>query len=363
MSSSRPLSKKGSLLVTFLGVLLFANNVVVAQDIPGITDAMNSMVAEKNFMGSVIVTKNDVPIFSEGYGYANLEWEARNTSHTKFRVGSITKQITAAAVMQLEEAGKLKTTDRLGNYLEEIPDSWQEITLVHLLTHASGIPNLDTLQNFSEINRYPISPREAIQLISEVPLLFTPGSDRSYSNMGYTLLGYIIEQVTNQPYADYVRQNIFLPLEMLDSGYDSSTEVIKNRAQGYERNSENVLLNAASMDTSIPYAAGGLYSTTEDLARWNTALYGGELISNESLEKMLTPYGELPPPLGFTGFGTFINEGPYGKRYSNGGVIRGFVSSISYFPESKISVVVLSNTFDFESLSIGGRLSELAHAE
>ncbi len=324
---------------------------------------MSDFVVESNFMGSVIVTKDDVPIFSGGYGYANLEWETGNTPTTKFRIGSITKQITAAAILQLEEAGKLSTNDQISNYVSEIPDSWQDITILHLLTHASGIPNLDTLQNFSEINRYPISPREAIQLIVEEPVLFSPGSDRSYSNMGYTLLGYVIEQITNQSYADYVEQNIFLPLGMLDSGYDSSTEVIKNRAQGYERNSENILLNAASMDTSIPYAAGGLYSTTEDLARWNTALYAGDLISNDSLEKMLTPYGELPPPLGFTGFGTFINEGPYGKRYSNGGVIRGFVSSINYFPESDISVIVLSNTFDFESLMIGSKLSELAHSQ
>jgi CubicO group peptidase (beta-lactamase class C family) len=362
MSFRRPL-KRELLTLTFLSILFLASNIVVAQDVQGMREAMNKFVAEKNFMGSVLVTKDHVPVFSEGYGYANLEWERPNTSTTKFRIGSITKQITAAAILQLEEAGKLNTGDQIGNYLSQMPDSWQDITILHLLTHASGIPNLDTLQNFPEINRYPISPREAIQLIADEPLLFKPGSDRSYSNMGYTLLGYIVEQLTDQPYADYVEQHIFAPLEMGDSGYDSSAEVIKNRAQGYERNSENIFLNSASMDTSIPYAAGGLYSTTEDLARWNTALYGGELISKESLEKMLRPYGELPPLPGFTGFGTFINESPYGTRYSNGGVIRGFVSSINYFPESRISVIVLSNVFDFDSLAIGSTLSELAHSE
>ena len=178
------------------------------------------------------------------------------------------------------------------------------------------------------------------------------------------MLGYIIELVTDQTYADYMEQHIFQPLGMFDTGLYWKSAVIERRARGYERDSDNNLVHGPIPEPSITYSAGGLVSSVEDMARWNNALFRNEFLSADSLEMMLTPYGELPP-FGLTGLGTFVSESPeYGVRYANGGGIRGaFTSSTVYYPDGDISVVVLSNFMDFGlTVEVAGKLVELAHS-
>ena len=290
------------------------------------------------FSGAVLVAVDGKPVLRQGVGLADRELGVAATPATKFRIGSITKQFTATAILQLQEAGKLSIDDPVSKYYADAPAAWSKITLRHLLTHTSGIPSYTALPGFFDRDaRLPHTPEELIKLTRDKPLEFEPGSKYAYDNSGYILLGYVVEKVSGQRYADYVQQHIFGPLGMASSGYDDSDRVIPGRAQGYDRGPDGAWRNAAFLDMSVPYAAGSLYSTVDDLLTWDQAIYAARLLKPESLKAMSTDYGHK------YGFGFEIDQKWGQDRIWHNGGINGFTASFQRYPKARVTAVALNN--------------------
>ena len=243
------------------------------------------------FSGTVLVAKNGVPVFRKAYGLANREWDVPNTPDTKFRIGSNTKQFTATAILQLADSGKLSIDDPVSKYYSDAPAAWKGITIRHLLTHTSGIPSYTAIPHFfSGDARLDRTPEEIIKLTQDKPLEFEPGSKFAYDNSGYIILGYIVEKVSGEHYADYVQHHIFDPLGMTSTGYDVSETIIPKRASGYDWK-KTKFINTPYLSMTEPYSAGSLYSTVDDMLIWDQALYSGKPLSPRSLQEMFTDYG------------------------------------------------------------------------
>lgn len=300
------------------------------------SEYMNVAVKVDGFSGTILVARDGKPIVSKGYGMANIELGVPNAPQTVFRLGSVTKQFTAMAIMMLAERGKLSVNDPICKYLADCPAAWQPITVKNLLTHTSGITNYTSFPDFAKTTIMPITPAEMVVILKEKPLEFTPGEKFAYSNSGYFVLGAIIEKVSGKSYADFLQENIFTPLGMKNTGYDNPLQIIKNRAAGYQR-VDGEIINASYMDMSVPFAAGSLYSTTGDLLLWDQALYTEKLVSKKSLDEIFTPFKS-----GY-GYGWGIGKKFDRKEISHGGGIYGFATEISRFPDDKVTVVVLSN--------------------
>ena len=255
-------------------VLLLASACFAQDTVARMEQVIQPYVSGKQFMGSVLVSQEGKVLLSKGYGFANLEWEIPNTPNTKFRLGSITKQFTSASILLLEERGKLSVNDPVKKFMPDAPAAWDKVTIFHLLTHTSGIPSFTSFPDYRSREAAPITPEKLVEWFRDKPLDFQPGEKWSYSNSGYVLLGYLIEKISGQSYSQFVQQNIFTPLGMKDSGYDSNSAVIAHRASGYAP-SANGPLNAGFIHMSIPFSAGSLYSTTEDLLRWEQGLLAG----------------------------------------------------------------------------------------
>lgn len=318
-------------------------------------EVVRAATANNRFMGTVLVARGDSVVFSKAYGSANLEWDIPNTPATKFRIGSVTKQFTAAAILLLEERGRLSTDDLVSQHIPDAPRAWEKITIFHLLTHTSGIPNFTSFPDYQSTMSLAITPERLVARFRDKPLDFEPGQKMTYSNSGYALLGFLIEKISGQPYSQFLQENIFGPLKMSDSGYDSNFLVISRRASGYSPGAGGPM-NAAFVHMTIPHAAGALYSTTADLLRWNQALYGGKVLSAASLKKMTTPF------MNNYGFGIVILAGTRTRYWHNGG-INGFNSFLAYYPESRVTVVVLANVNGPAADELGGKLSLLALGE
>lgn len=307
-----------------------------AQDIKRLDAVVDSFVATTQFSGTVLVAKGNQVLLDKGYGAANVEWSIANAPDTKFRLGSVTKQFTAASVLLLQERGKLKTADPVSKYVSDLPASWNAITIAQLLHHTSGIANFTAQKEYRSIEPFAKKPEEILTLVRDLPLRFEPGSRFEYSNSGYVLLGQLIEQLSGESYGEFVSKNIFAPLGMQGSGYDWNATILPRRAAGYERNGKG-LVNAGFINMSIPHAAGALYSTTHDLLRWNRGLYEGKLLKPESLQEMLTP------GLQGYGYGVAVRDTSAGKELQHAGGIEGFSTTLSYRFKDKVTVIVLSN--------------------
>src|SRR6266853_1671927 len=299
--------------------------------------AVDLRASAGQFMGSVLVARDGRVLLSKGYGEADLDWKVPNSPTTKFRLGSITKQFTAACILLLEERGKLSIGDPVKKYLADTPAAWDQITIFNLLTHTAGIPNFTDFPDYRSKQARPATPEELVARFRDKPLEFAPGAGMHYSNSGYVLLGYLIEKVSGQSYQQFLQDNIFTPLAMKDSGYDVNAQVIARRAVGYAPGPKGPVV-AEYLDMSIPFAAGGLYSTTEDLLRWEQGLFGGKVLSAASLAKMTTQFKE------HYGFGLAVNTAGNGEKLiEHGGGVNGFNTKMLYLPEQRLTVIVLAN--------------------
>ena len=302
--------------------------------------------------GTVMVSKAGQILYNKAYGKADLELNvAMNTNHV-FRLGSLTKQFTAICILKLAEEGRLSLKDELTKFIPDYPLNGKKITIANLLTHTSGIKNYTGLPAFNEIlKRQDLSPQQLIDMFKDQPLDFEPGSNNRYSNSGYILLGYIIEKVSGKTFGEYVRENIFVPLEMTHSYYDESTMVISDRIPGY-RKRNNRYENSEFLSMTIPYAAGSLLSTTGDLLKWYTGLANGKVISKANLEQAHTSW-KLPSgkETGY-GFGWEIGNIQGSKAIKHNGVVNGFFTDIVYLPVERIFVSILSNYENVGDLDI-----------
>jgi CubicO group peptidase (beta-lactamase class C family) len=341
------------LAVLFIASCLAQDKTPTA-DVARMEQIIRTYVPSK-FMGSVLVARDGKVLLDKAYGFANLEWDVPNTPTTKFRLGSITKQFTVASILLLEERGKLKVEDPVKKYMPDAPAAWDKITIFHVLTHTSGIPSLTSFPDFESHEAQAMTPDKLVEWFRDKPLEFEPGTKWNYSNSGYILLGYLIEKISGQSYSEFIQQNIFGPLGMKDSGYDSNAAIIPHRASGYAPGKDGPV-NAGFVHMSIPFSAGALYSTTEDLLRWEQGLFGGKVLKAESLAKMTTPFKQ---DYAF-GLGVSTNNGH--KMIAHDGGIQGFNTSLAYFPDDKLVVAVLAN-LNGPAGQIAGNLAKVVHGE
>ncbi|MBS1515352.1 MAG: serine hydrolase [Bacteroidetes bacterium] len=325
-----------------------------------IDELINKYVEYGLFNGSVLVAQNGNIILSKGYGYSDFENKVQCAPQTKFRIGSITKQFTSMLIMQLVEKGKIKLDAKLSDYLPYYrKDNGEKITIHHLLTHTSGIPNYTNIPNFmdNEIGK-PYTPKELILKFGSLDLEFEPGTSWNYSNTGYFILGAIIEEVTGKRYEDALRENIFNPLEMDNSGYEHNDIKMTNQATGYDIGPEGVTVSKF-IDMTIPFAAGSMYSTVEDLYKWDRALYTDKLISKELKEKMFTPFLKNYA----YGWGVMkINaNGIEKKGYSHSGGINGFNANIVRIVDDNIVIIALSNYYNGESGKVSNDIGKILY--
>jgi len=315
---------------------------IAAQQIAAKVDEyMNAAVRAEGFSGSILVARDGSHIISKGYGLANIELNVPNTPQTIFRLASLTKQFTALAIMMLQERGKLKTGDSVCKYLDACPAAWQPVTIRHLLTHTSGIPNYTSFPDFAQTSMLPATHESFIGRVKDKPLDFAPGEKFNYNNTGYYLLGVVVERAAGKSYEDFLQENIFTPLGMKNTGFDSPARIIKNRAAGYEGQGERIH-NASYIDMSNGYASGAIVSTTEDLLLWDKALYTEKLLSRKSFEEMFTPFKDLSPTKNYA-YAWWLEKQSDRQAISHSGHINGFSTYLMRYPAERVTVIVLSN--------------------
>ena len=291
---------------------------------------------------SLAVTVDNELIFTKGYGFSNVELQFPALAESVYEVASITKQFTAMGILLLAQDGKLDLDDPVGKYLPVATHAWDKITLRHLLTHTSGIPDYDDAGSPLDVRR-DYTDDELVKLAASLPLKFQPGVRWSYSNTGYVMLGIIIHRVSGQGYNDFLRERIFSRLHMGSTRVISDTDLIPYRASGYQLD-EGRLKNQDWMSASTCATGdGGLVSSVVDLAKWDSAIQSGVLVTPARWKEIFTPAtlnsGKTFP----YGFGWFIREQNAAPYYEHSGHLQGFASHILRFPKARVSVVVLAN--------------------
>jgi CubicO group peptidase (beta-lactamase class C family) len=291
------------------------------------------------FSGAVLVARDGQVLLDKGYGLADATQNLPNTPKTKFLIGSVTKQFTAMAILMLEAQGKVHVPDSICTYLPDCPALWQPITLQELLTHSSGITNYTSLESFQSLVYSQTTSAQMVQLIRDQPLDFAPGTQWAYSNSNYLLLGLIVERVSGQSYGDFLQQHVLGPLGMTDTGYGPWPADL---AVGYLGVNNPVRL----WDPSTALGAGGLYSTAEDLYRWDQALYTERLLPRAALDRMFS----AQMPTGITGesygYGWGIDRDHGHLVISHNGSLPGFTAEIARYVDDHLTIIVLSNRQD-----------------
>jgi CubicO group peptidase (beta-lactamase class C family) len=325
------------LIGALLGALLCTAAPARAQNVSTRLDEIIRFYSDdkKTFMGTVLVARDGKPILSAGYGFANVEWSVPNTPATKFRIGSMTAQFTAAAILLLEERGKLRLDDPLKKYLPDIPAAWQGVTIQHLLAHTSGIPSYSQVPEYRTVRAAAATPDKVIALVRDRPLEFRPGERVSESNSGYLLLGFVVDRVAGVPYPRFVRDNLLMPVEMFESGFEGNAMVMR-LASGYSPSSAGPV-NADYVHMTLPYSAGGLYATSGNLLKWSETLFSRKVLNAAALQKMLTPVRDTQA------LGLSVRTVNGRRVISSAGSIEGFSSVLDFYPETRITVIVLSN--------------------
>jgi len=315
-------------------------------------DYMNALTDAGQFSGAVLVAQNGTVLLSKGYGMANDEYSVPNTPQTVFRIASNTKQFTAAAIMKLQEQGRLNVTDLITKYIPDAPPQWKDIRIDELLNHTSGMPREGGYDVTDPTN---IALPDLVHRFYALPLDFEPGTNYSYSNNGYITLSYIIERASGQSYDEYLYQNIFKPLGMDSTGGQETSDIVPNLACGYTTEA-GTLINYDLQNIHNVYGAGALHSTTEDLYRWGQVFQTpGGILSSASVGAMLEhSYGitkasfENHTVVSFTG-----------RNF-------GYISQILYFPDDNVTILWLSNydrtyvanlTKDLIAITFGGPYS------
>ncbi len=305
------------------------------------------------FSGVVLVLKNGQMLLRTGVGACDRESGTPCTPRTRFRIGSITKTFTATAVLMLAERKKLSLQDALSKHLPDAPDIWKDVTIHHLLSHTSGIPSYTEPKPAEACARR--TAEEIVALFRDKPLDFAPGSQWAYSNSGYLLLGEIVAHAAGMPYESYLRQAIFEPLRMHDSGYEGEEPRASDRAVGYSRTGGH-WTKAECPDVSLLRAAGGIYSTLDDLQRFDEGLREQRLLTLASLQRMYTPVASKN-----YGYGWALTTFGRHKVVAHGGAIEGFSSFLARIPEERTLVVVLSNVEQTRPNRMAQELTDLAY--
>jgi CubicO group peptidase (beta-lactamase class C family) len=307
-------------------------------------------VESNNFSGRILISRKGKTLFNEAYGFANLEFKVPNELNTVFHIASISKTFTAAAILLLEQRSLLTTEDILSKYIPDYP-SGNRITIHQLLSHTSGITDINDLPEYDIASLQPQTPETLVALFKNKPLEFQPGEKYLYTSSNYTVLAFIIEQVSGMKYGDFLTENIFKPLGMAQTYHHGNmTQIINKMAEGYSTDGNFGLQKSPYLDWSSKTGGGSLATTADDLAKWNTALFGTAILSDKSKNKMFTNYAEA-------GYGWYLGK-QFDKNYIfMNGRSPGFCAHMGRYPEAEIFIIVLSNTYVYAPRQIATDLA------
>jgi CubicO group peptidase (beta-lactamase class C family) len=347
------------------GITLFAVLTLIAQHAFAQNDLarLDALLAEYHragvFNGVVLLAKGDDVIHQSAIGDAVMEWDIPNSIDTRFRIGSVTKQFTSAMILQLVEEGLLELNAPMSRYLPDYPKAQADkVSIHHLLTHTSGIPSYTNMPEFTQQMMRTRYERDAfLKIFSELPLEYEPGELYRYNNSGYFILGVIIEKVTGKSYDRVLRERITTPLGLGHTGYEHNNDMIARMANGYQR-IPGGYERAPFLDTSVPFAAGMIYSTAPDLLKWTRALHAGKVFKKkETLQAMLTPTRDN------YAYGLMVTKTVDGDRsitrVHHSGGINGFTSQLWYMPDDEYTIVALDNTTSNTGLAADAAFSLL----
>ncbi|OGD39991.1 MAG: hypothetical protein A2V45_09955, partial [Candidatus Aminicenantes bacterium RBG_19FT_COMBO_58_17] len=294
----------------------------------------------KAFSGSILIARGGEILLAKGYGLANYELDVPNTPRTKFHLASISKTFTSAAVMILEERGSLTVQDRLAKYIPDFPDG-DKITIHHLLVHTSGIPNINDFPEYGDWSRLPQTTAGLVEKLKNRPLNFEPGARYDYSNSNYNGLAYIIEKASGRSYGEFLKETIFDPLGMRDTAHDGrAAALVVNAASGYTPAGYEDLEKAPYLDWTIKTGNGSIYSTVEDLYKWDRALVTEKILSRASLDKTFTQHVDEA-----VGYGWFIGRRLNRRCIRMSGRSPGFQGEIHRYINDDVCVIVLGNNY------------------
>jgi CubicO group peptidase (beta-lactamase class C family) len=349
-------------------LLLGLSTSAAAQSLPPVKEVRRvadslarAFVAEKMSPSvAVALVRGADTILMEGYGKADLENDVPATAHSVYRIGSVTKQFTAAEVMQLVEQGKVRVEDSIGTYLPNLPAAWRPVTVKQLLNHTSGIPSYTGLGPVWRARWGEEMPPDTIVALTAAKALdFAPGSNWAYNNSGYVILGMLVEKVTGRSWGDDLEQRFAKPLGLPDTRNCLTQPLVPRRAQGYEP-AAGGWRNAAFLAMTQPFSAGAMCSTVGDLARWNRALHTGKVVSAASYQLMTTPDGAAGTGARRYGFGLMLDSVGNRPAITHGGGINGFITANTWVPSAELSITVLTNSGSARSQDLLRQLGRAA---
>jgi D-alanyl-D-alanine carboxypeptidase len=328
---------------TLVFLLLLALPLAAQEPLGQQLDAIASSYFVPDVPGAaVFVVKDGKPLLRKGYGMADLEQGTKITPESVFRIGSITKQFTAVAILQLVESGQIALNDPITKFLSDYPTQGKTITIEHLLTHTSGIQSYTDKPEFLEAMRRDMTPQQIIEAVQNDPMQFDPAAQFRYNNSGYILLGMIIEKVSGMPYAEYMEKNVFPRAGLTATSYGDTAKIVSNRVPGYTRSGDS-FANASFLSMTLPYAAGALLSTVDDLARWHAALIAGKVVDRKLLDAAWKPFKLTSGEEAGYGYGWGLGSIAGEKVIQHGGGINGYTSHEMWMPEHDVHVTVLTN--------------------
>ncbi len=317
---------------------------------------LSQEAAQQQFSGTVLIARNGQVLLNKGYSMANWNPQVPNTPDTRFYLGSTTKQFTAMAILILQQQGKLHIQNSICASISPCPSEWQSVTLHDILTHTSGIQELD------DSSLSGASPQAWIEGYEGIPLAFTPGSQFSYCSVCYQILGYVVEQVSGESYSDFLQQEIFDPLQMNNSGTgDANYTSVPNHAIGYADWQDIDGTSGMDVDPqwTFLFGSGLVYSTTGDMYRWDQALMNGTLVSLETLNLAFTPYTASQYAGSSYGYGWFIAQDAGQKLIWHDGKIPGFRTYNGFYPGNGYALVILSNLATVDEIALGGQIEKM----
>ncbi len=312
--------------------------------IPGLVSCISSIFKKLQVDtmpgASVLVAQNGDIVYQKGFGYADIEKKIQVTPDTKFKIGSVSKQFTAVAILKLQEQGRIKTEDKLSKYIPDFPRG-NEVTIYQLLTHTSGIHDYNSTPGL-DVSK-PVTPQALLDIIKKFPYDFNPGERYLYNNSGYFILGYIVSQLSGKTLSEYQHETFFKPLGMNNTGLYETNIVLDNEAQGYSING-GAVKKADFQEMSWALGVGSIYSTSKDLYKWNEAIFNGKVLSEATLKKAFTQTILSSGAKADYGFGWFLLTNRGLKFIQHSGVSSGFFSYLERQPENKLTVCVLLNS-------------------
>jgi CubicO group peptidase (beta-lactamase class C family) len=347
------------LLIIITVLALNSQSTSYAQNLESKIDSLLLEKYHPNAPGATfLISRNGNIIYKKAFGLANLELNVPMEADNVFEIGSMTKQFTAISILMLMEKGKLNLDDEITKFIPDYPTNGHKITIHHLLTHTSGIKSYTSMKKLNKISKRDLTPLELIDFFKNEPIDFVPGEKFKYNNSGYVILGYIIEKVTGQSYANFVEEQIFKKIKMTASQYASNSEVIHNRASGYQDNEGYI--NTREISFTLTYSAGSLMSSVNDMLIWQEAIKNNLLICKETTEKAFTNFtlnnGE---PINY-GYGWNIKTINNIRSFEHGGAIWGFKSMGVYLPDLDIYVIGLTNCLCNSPTKVTREIAELA---